>query len=387
MKALIIGGGIAGPVLATFLRRIGVEVSLREARRGAASSEGSFLGVAPNGMNVLKEIGVDHEVHARGAVCEGFQFLGAEGDRIATIDGRDHEDRYGARLVIAKRGDLHEVLLDRALRAGTDVRFGARLANLDRSDARFVVARFEDGTEETADFVIGCDGLRSRVRSIALPDSPAPAALGLVDFGGYARCDHAPLEVGWNVMLFGHRAFFGAFKRPDGEIWWFHNGASDAEGQGTTRERILALHEEDPEWVRDVIRATPQIAGPWTFHDIESLPSWHRGRVCVIGDAAHATSPSAGQGASLALEDAMELARCLRDAGEPTKAFAMLEARRRARVETIVKQARRNGSGKAVASPIARWARDRMLPFFLKLGASAQHEQYAYRVAWDAPAA
>src|SRR5690606_18255922 len=103
-----------------------------------------------------------------------------------------------------------------------------------------------------------------------------------------------------------------------------------------------------------------------------------RVRVCVIGDAVHATSPSAGHGASLALEDAMMLGRCLRDAGfEPERAFAM--PKRRARVESVVKQPRRNGAPKAPANAFAAGIRDLLLPVFVPLGTSAQHTLYARR--------
>jgi 2-polyprenyl-6-methoxyphenol hydroxylase-like FAD-dependent oxidoreductase len=154
------------------------------------------------------------------------------------------------------------------------------------------------------------------------------------------------------------------------------------------RARILALHEGDPAWIGDVVRSAPSVFGPWPLHDIRTLPSWHAGRVCGIGDAAHATSPSAGQGASLAMEDAMMLARCLRDTClDPERAFRQLESERRARVELIVERSRRYGSPKTPSGPVAAWTRDLFLPFFLKMGASQQRALYAYRIEWEPAAA
>jgi 2-polyprenyl-6-methoxyphenol hydroxylase-like FAD-dependent oxidoreductase len=112
------------------------------------------------------------------------------------------------------------------------------------------------------------------------------------------------------------------------------------------------------------------------------MPRWHSGRVCLIGDAAHATTPGAGQGASLALEDAMVLAQCIRDIDDPEAAFAAFERARRSRVETIVKESRRTGSTKAVSGPIGEWVRDRVLPFLLRLGTAAQERHYAHRITW-----
>jgi len=86
------------------------------------------------------------------------------------------------------------------------------------------------------------------------------------------------------------------------------------------------------------------------------------------------------------MEDAMVLAQCLRDIEDPVQAFQTFERRRRPRVDAIFQQARRNGSGKAVGGALAEWFRDRLLPIFLRLGASAQSKCYGYRIAWEQPA-
>ena len=120
---------------------------------------------------------------------------------------------------------------------------------------------------------------------------------------------------------------------------------------------------------------------------IPSLPAWHRGAVCLIGDAAHAIGPHVGQGASLALEDAVVLAKCLRDILDPPVAFATFERLRRERVEPIVKQSRRTGQQKAPAGWIGRKVRDLVLPVFLRRGAEATAEVYRYQLNWDEPIA
>jgi len=105
----------------------------------------------------------------------------------------------------------------------------------------------------------------------------------------------------------------------------------------------------------------------------------------LVGDAVHATSPNSGQGASLAVEDALVLARCLRDLPEPERAFAAYERLRRERVERVVAYSRRIGQSKAVGNPLARWLRDAILPFALRRFASpdAHAWLYDYRVDWD----
>src|SRR5690606_14454473 len=130
---------------------------------------------------------------------------------------------------------------------------------------------------------------------------------GLLDFGGYARLEASSLPVGWNVMVFGKRAFFGAFRvalsatapsatapsateidgRGSGEgldeVWWFHNGGSAAPLRELSpeqrRQRILQSHRDDPSWIGECVRATPEILGPWALHEVASLRRWYVGSV------------------------------------------------------------------------------------------------------------
>ncbi len=393
-RVVIVGCGIAGPVLGMFLRRLGTDAVVCE-MRPRDTDEGAFLGVAPNGMNVLAGLGVAGDVEALGTPCHAFEFQNARGEAIANIDRRADATEFGARLQMVRRPDLHRALTDAAVTRGVEVHFGRRLVEVDRGDPSSVTARFEDADgrvhEECGSVLVGCDGLRSLTRRLAVPGAPEPAYTGLLDFGGYARCD-APLEAGVNVMVFGRRAFFGAFRTPTGEIWWFHNSGEKEAGNAprspeALRARALELHAGDPAWIRDVLTNSHALLGPYALHDILTMPRWHDGRVCLIGDAAHATTPSAGQGVSLAMEDAMVLAKSLRDFPTPERAFAAFEGSRRRRVEAIVKQSRRVGSTKAVSGPVSEWLRDRMLPFFLRLGTSAQHRAYAHRIAWEGAAA
>lgn len=374
MRVLIIGGGIAGLSLGMFLQRAGFEAQICEARTQAAQSEGAFLTLAPNGVHVLEQLGLKAAIAEASAPTLGMHFSNARGEPVGTIDNRDCHDRYGSGLLTIERATLLRTLQHAAAERGIVVQPERRLTSLSERTDR-VEASFEAGDSASAELLIGCDGLRSRVRELCFPDARKPQFTGLFDFGGIteARGDE-PLEPGWFHMVFGRRAFFGALLGR-GRVYWFHNGGTRP--QGDTRAHLLASHDGDPAFIRGLISRTPQILGPWPQHDILSLRRWHHGRVALIGDAAHATTPSAGQGASLALEDALLLARCLRDA--PATAFAQFEALRRVRVERIVKASRRHGSGKAPATAAGAWFRDRMLATFLKFGASAQHEAIGYR--------
>jgi len=371
--ATVVGAGIGGPLVAMGLERIGVRATLVEARPSAALAEGAFLGVAPNGMNALHALGLAEAVLAIGHPCDAFRFLNREGRCIGAIDRSEDVARFGFPLTMVRRADLHVLLANEAARRGIEVRYGLRLEALSE-DARSVTARFANGIAITSDMLVGCDGLGSATRSLVIPDAPPPTFSGLLDYGGFARVEGLPFPPGVNTMVFGARAFFGAFTTPTGETWWFHNGPPDVP--------LLELHRDDPPWIAELVRATPKVLGPWRLHDLRAMPRWTAGRVALMGDAAHAMSPSAGQGASLAAEDAMVLARCLRDDLDAARAMATYERLRRPRVDAIFAVAQRTSNSKA-PSRLGAWFRDRLLPLFLRMGEREQARAYSFRVDWD----
>jgi 2-polyprenyl-6-methoxyphenol hydroxylase-like FAD-dependent oxidoreductase len=158
-RAIIIGCGIAGPAVGTFLRRLGIDAVVCERRSTEAPDQGLFLGVAPNGMHVLGELGVRDRIAALSVPCAGFEFRNARGQIIGAVD-RQHDDvKYGARLQMIRRGDLHRVLTSAARQAGVQVLFDRSLIALDQPDPSTAVAHFMDGGQEQGDMVIGCDGI------------------------------------------------------------------------------------------------------------------------------------------------------------------------------------------------------------------------------------
>ena len=256
------------------------------------------------------------------------------------------------------------------------------------------MARFEDGTEAAGDLLIGADGIHSRTRRIIDPTTPEPRYTGLGNVGGFTRNASVDTRRGIYTMVFGKRAFFGYTVSPSGEFWWFANPPSAreltrSELAASTEEwkrRLIDLFVDDATPAVEIIRATAGELAGTNQYDMPSVPIWHRGPMVIVGDAAHATSPSSGQGASMAIEDAVVLAKCLRDLPDVSRAFAAYEQLRRERVERVVAQGARSSSGKA-AGPIARVLRDLMLPVFLRRAAGSGQTSlawvYGYHVDWD----
>jgi FAD-dependent urate hydroxylase len=384
LKVLITGGGIAGPVLAMFLQRAGLEPVVYEGRSTPDDRAGAFLNLAPNGLAVLDTLGVGDEIRGSGTPTTSIAFLNHRGKKL----GENPE-----KTLLLKRGRLNGALRDAAVGRGIPFAFGKRLEDVE-VPTKGVVARFEDGTEAEGDFLIGCDGIRSLTRRAVFPEAPGPRYTGVIDCGAFV--DGSGIDVpppdGVMRMTFGREGFFGYQVDRSGEIYWFQNFHQAAEPvrrelDGIPVERwrakLLGMHEGDHHPIAEIIRATGGRMDRWPLCEMPPIPSWHDGPVCLIGDAAHATTPHVGQGASLAMEDAIVLARCLRDIPDTGRAFAAYERIRRERVEKIVAYARRTGNRKSPSGPLGRAVRDLVLPFFLKMGVKAIEPVYSYRVPWD----
>jgi 2-polyprenyl-6-methoxyphenol hydroxylase-like FAD-dependent oxidoreductase len=380
--ALVIGGGIAGPVLAMFLERAGITPVIYECRPGPVDETGAFLNLAPNGLAVLETLGIAGDVAVRGAPTRSIEFLNHRGKRLG---------EFPETTILIRRSALNRALREAAVAHDIRLEYGKRLVEVQAPGRGGVIARFADGTEARGDLLVGCDGIHSATRRAILPEAPEPEYTGVIDSGGIAPAPPGSTADGVMRMIFGLRGFFGYQVVPSGEAFWFENfhqasepvrSALDAVPDLEWRQRLLELHVDDPAPVTDIIWSAADPIGRWPIYDLPTLPAWHRGPVCLIGDAAHATSPHAGQGASLALEDAIILARCLRDIPDLERAFTTFESQRRPRVEKLVREARRQGRRKAAANPLSRRVRDLVLPFFLELGLRSLRDVYQYRVDW-----
>src|SRR5215204_5499279 len=372
-EALIIGGGVAGPVAAMALRQAGIDSVVYEAYAGGADDAGAFLTFASNGLDALRTIDAHHLVLSEGFPTLRMTIQSGTGKHLGAIpNGGTLPD--GTVSQTLKRFDLYRTLRDEAVRRGARVEHGKRFVDAGITPNGGGVARFEDGTEAEGDFLVGADGIHSRTRRIIDPSAPGARYIPVLNIGGYASGVRAPAEPGTFRMVFGKRAFFGYAIHPSGEVWWFANPPRPDEPSRAElaaisseqwRETLLYLFDEDDTPAIDIIRATPGNLSGWATYDLPSVPTWHRGPMIIIGDAAHATAPSSGQGASMAIEDAVVLARCLRDLPHIRRAFAAYEKLRRGRVERIVAHGARTSNSKA-AGPVGRVLRDLMMPAILK---------------------
>jgi 2-polyprenyl-6-methoxyphenol hydroxylase-like FAD-dependent oxidoreductase len=391
-KALIIGGGIAGPVTGIFLKQAGIDAEVFEAWP-YSTGIGGGLQIAPNGMHVLAEIGLASDMIERGSIAESFDFYSQGGDRLGSVN-RNMKARFGQPAVNMCRATLNEMLVNKAWCANVELRFEKRLVAIEDRADQPVVAHFADGSFAEGDFVIGADGVHSAVRGHVIRDGPKPFDTGLIGFGGFvprSAIEHSP--IGRRVVTtFGQSGFFGygfcSSDPADGVMWWSTQPSHGVDAatyramsQDQLRQHLRNFHAGWHDPILGILDAAENIVVTDTL-DVATLPTWSRQRTLLIGDAAHATSPHAGQGASLALEDAMRLGRLMQarklSPQELSLTFQNFEAERRPRAEKIVALARRNGNSKREFSPTGAWIRNRMMKLLLPLGARAMDFMYAY---------
>jgi FAD-dependent urate hydroxylase len=390
-KVLIAGGGIAGPVTAMALQKAGIDAEVFEAHRPGGGDAGSYLTVATNGLDALRAVGADEPVLAAGFPTPTNLLLSGTGRRLGAVSN-------GGRLAdgtvshTIKRARLYQTLHEEAAARGIGVHYGKRLVGAEPAAGGGVVAAFEDGTRVAGDLLVGADGVHSPTRRLIDPAAPSPRYVGLVNFGGSIP-GSAIGEPGVWRMIFGRRAFFGYVPDPAGGTVWFANvprpAVTPAERAATTaeqwRRQLVELFTGDAGPARDLIAdGHLELAGDST-HDLPSVPTWHRGPMVILGDAAHAPSPTSGQGASMAAEDAVVLAKSLRDLPDIPRALAAYEGLRRRRVERIVAQGKRTGSAKT-PGPVGRVVRDLALPLVFKLLVTERSMAWIYdhHLDWDA---
>ncbi|MBN8938337.1 MAG: FAD-dependent monooxygenase [Rhizobiales bacterium] len=393
---LIIGGGIAGCALALFLAKAGLPARVFEAYPDVRGIGGG-LQIAPNGLAVLDQLGLADALAARGTACERSSFRDRHGRSLGGMANR-RPGSPGRPAVMLARATLQELLHDTGIARGVRIEHGKRLAGFE-DDGDGVTARFEDGTTARGALLVGADGLHSRVRRILLPDGPEPTYTGLTGTGGWtpraAFAKAGLTDPGAMTLFFGAGAFIGCTlaerDEASGGMWWTslaRDRPLDARNRGEAAEsigldQIIAAGDGWNPMVRQILGATTEMIAPVDIFDIASLPRWCQGRAVLVGDAAHAVAPHSGQGASMALEDAITLARLLRD-GRPAEwpgRLAAFEHERRDRVERIVAFSRKIGALKR-RGPFGTWLQNNLMRLFLSLRAPDFSWVQDHRIVW-----
>ncbi|MFY1577069.1 FAD-dependent monooxygenase [Verrucosispora sp. WMMD703] len=367
-KALIIGAGIGGLAAAATLRHVGVDVEIYE-KAGDMRPGGSALSLSANARVALRTLGLDLDVERRGRAYPALRLCTATGDPIRTVSFARLGDRLGAQNVAIHRAELHQALL--AAAGDPPVRLGATARRF-RVTGDHVRVDFHEGQTAEGDLLIGADGFHSAVRR-QIAGLERPREPGYVCWLATLPLRHPKIRDGYAAHYWGRGQRFGLVQLDGDRVYWWGTlnmapaVARDWRGGKAEIERAYSGWAEE---IRVAIAQTPEsaiISVP--ARDRPFLDRWGCGPVTLLGDAAHPMLPSLGQGAALAVEDAVVLAHCLRQAVDLPQALRRYETARRDRTRWMVREAYSLSRVEQLAHPIAdlvrrlylRWLPDRLL--------------------------
>ncbi|GJE95018.1 FAD/NAD(P)-binding domain-containing protein [Phanerochaete sordida] len=373
-KVIIVGAGIAGPLLAVQLKAQGYDPVIYE-RSDSISTAGLSLCLQANGLNVLaKSPGLVERLD--GWPIDNMLFysdLPADRGVLAQNDvPAQLRARYGPGFLGIRRPAVLRALVAHAAAAGVPVRWGHKLVGLEQRDDA-VTVRFANGAEDSASFVVGCDGLHSNTRVCLFGESPADFT-GLTQWGGISPIPEQLKDKSIFMNVFGDGIHLIAYQVSDSTISW-----AITQREAEAKETWRAMDEESAEefrkttplkdtgmGVKELIQTGTNIT-KYGLYDRPELKTWHKGRVLLIGDAAHPTSPHLGQGANQAFEDVDLLVSLLAThnpgAAAPSTqtlgtVFEALEAVRIPRSSAMVQGARAQGESRVVSGVDACRARN-----------------------------
>lgn len=320
-KVLVVGAGAAGATVAAFLAEGGVTVDLVEAKPDVTAL-GSGITLQGNALRVLKQVGVWEQVEAAGY---SFDSLGLRApDPAGTLIVEMPDVRTGGPDLPATCGvyrpELARFLINRARSLGVVVKFGLEPTAITQDDTGVDVT-LSDGSTARYDLVVGCDGIRSSVRSlVGVELESTPVGMGI-----WRAFTPRPASVTRTDLYYGGPSYIAGYC-PTGEDSLYcyivepdedRSHLSAEEGLAVMREKSQAYHGPWDD-IRPLITDPDQVNYTWFEYHVLEAP-WNRGRVVLVGDAAHVCPPTIAQGAAMAFEDATVLADVLLKYDAPTQ--------------------------------------------------------------------
>jgi salicylate hydroxylase len=361
LRVAVIGGGIGGLTAARALLRHGFEVHVYESSP-ELKEIGAGVALGPNAMKALRSLDLEDPVRAIGYQSRFQQLRTWRGRIISRTDTTATAQRFGASSCTIHRADLLDVL------AGSmpmeAVTLNARCETVTTSN-HGAAARFTDGTEVEADVIVGADGIHSAVRAgLFGPDAPRFTGKicyrSVISVGQLPAGRIEPYEGLWlgphgTLVVYGVRRgeAINVVAHYDDPAYRHESWIAECD-----RDEILERYRRWHRSLREVF-AAGEIWYKWALYDRDPIPAWTKGRITILGDAAHPMLPYLGQGAGQAMEDGCVLAAALdKLGGDPVGALQLYERSRRPRASRVVLTSRARGDDNHLVSPIAAIKRD-----------------------------
>jgi FAD-dependent urate hydroxylase len=342
LKVIIIGSGMAGLAAGIAMRQAGYEVEIYE-KTSKLRPAGAGISLWSNGIKVLNKLGLGKEVAAIGGEMNRMEYRNHQGEILNNVNLMPLVEQVGQRPYPVSRTDLQQMMLT-AFGEG-DVRMGMRCIEV-KQDADSATAIFEDGSTATGDVIIGADGIHSVVREYLNDGKVEPRYANYVNWNGIVEAspDLAESDV-WVIYVGeGKRA---SMMPIGGNRFYFFMGCPKPKGTKVEPKDIRAeLKSTFVGWAQPVQnlieKLNPEQVNRLEISDIDPLSHLVKGRIALVGDSAHATTPTLGQGGCQAMEDAEVLCRYLVTTNISVEdALKRYETERKARVAQLVLKARK----------------------------------------------
>lgn len=359
MNIAILGAGVAGVSLGIVLKQRGHDVTLYE-RHAVPTTIGGGMVLWPNAVFVLDQLGLSATLARLGGRPTRMQRLSADGQDLGALDITALDARMGHPSLSILRRDLMSVLLDELAAQEVPVRYGHEVSAISSMPGMAASVTFANGHRIAAELVVGADGRMNSVARHFVNGSNTPVYQGFVNWVGVCESRTDLVEDMAVVDVWGVGERFGLVPVTRRKLYWagaVAQPAIDLSGQSTSRRELLALFGHWPAPIAALIEGTPEGSiRKIHVHDHDPLGTWHRDKVVLVGDSAHACLPTSGQGACQALEDAWQLANCLDEGrGSLPEALQAFTARRVDKTTTITMAGR--GFASSLFNPDANFCR------------------------------
>jgi 2-polyprenyl-6-methoxyphenol hydroxylase-like FAD-dependent oxidoreductase len=356
-KAIIVGGGIGGLATAIALEEANMDVVVHE-RADSLRAGGTGLTLWSNATYALQKLGVLNQVYSRGKIILESEICTSKGETLSQIPLIKLAKKYGTSTVGILRSELYSILLDRI--HNSEVKTSSKCIGFEQTDTQ-VKVYFENGETVVGDLLIGADGIHSSVRkNIYTTDHLRQS--GYTAWRGVSKFCHPYCSNGYMYEAWGRGVRFGFVPVSNDTVYWFatKNSALGQTASSSCKRELLDLFRDFKEPIPSVIYATDEntiITN--NIYDRSPKRTWIKGRVVLIGDAAHPMTPNLGQGACLTLEDAVVLGNCLvKEPDNISNALTRYESERINRASFVVKASWQFGKMAQVENPIVCWCRN-----------------------------
>lgn len=343
MKVIVIGAGIGGMSAGIALKRMGFDVTAYEAVR-EIKPVGAAISVWSNGIKCLNYLGLNHRVRELGGDMAAMAYVdGKTGETLTQFSLQPLVDQVGERPYPIARGALQSMLIEEF--GPADVNLGKRMISVE-DDGEKVTAHFEDGGVATGDLLIGADGTHSITRKYVLGETVERRYAGYVNWNGLVEIDEEMAPANQWTTFVGEGKRVSLMPIAGGKFYFFFDVPLPKgleENRDTLRADLKGYFDGWAAPVQKLIDALdPQTTNRVEIHDIEPFMKFAKGRVALLGDSAHSTTPDIGQGGCAAMEDAVVLATVLKTNSLGIEdALIRYQERRNSRVADLVLKARR----------------------------------------------